>query len=118
MTINTGVIESYAAIGEDGEGLTAQVFYEPVLTDGQVITTSQPIRDVEGAAMRLSNTSDGTGRVRASGSVGTLATMLEIEGTDDVLVPPGAMSWTAAEVATGLGWLMRADVSELSVGNA
>lgn len=116
MPVNTGTIEAYAELDEDGGGLTAQLFYDPVLTDGQVVPANQPIRDVEGAALRFENTSALTAQARVAGPSGSLAAMLDLEG-DDVPIPPGVMSFTAAQIATGLGSLTRADVSEFSIGN-
>lgn len=116
MPVNTGIIESYAAVDEKS-GITARLFYDPVLTDGQVVTANQPIHDVEGAALWYENTSEVTAMARVAGPSGTLAAILEIEGEGDVPIPPGVLSWTAAEVAEGLGILMRADLSEFSLSN-
>lgn len=113
MPVNTGVIESRS----EEAGLTARLFYDPVLTDGLVVPADQPIRDVEGAALWFENTSEDTATARVAGPSGTLAAMLAIEGEGDVPIPPGVLSWTAAEVAEGLGILTRADVSEFSLSN-
>lgn len=109
MPVNTGIIESRS------EGLTARLFYDPVLTDGLVVPANQPIRDVDGSALWFENTTEVTAAARVGGPSGTLAAMLELEG-DDAPIPSGVMSFTAAQVAT-LGILTRADVSEFSISN-
>lgn len=113
MPINNGVIELFVASGAGG-GVTAQIFYNPVLTGGVVDPTQQPIRNVNGAACLVTNTTGKTAIVTVDGPAGPF---LGDDGTRDLKVPPAGLSFTRAQLSNQVGINTRADVGNFSLSS-
>lgn len=114
MPINNGVIELFVASG-DGGGVTAQIFYDPVLTAGEVVPENQPIRNVGGNALVVTNTTGKTAVVNVTGPTGTR--FLGPDGTADVKVPPAGFTGTANQLRNAAGIQTRADVASFSLAS-
>lgn len=99
--INTGIIESYAALDEEG-GVTARLFYDPVLTNGVVVSANQPLVDRDGAALWVENTADGDASVTLTGPSGEL---------DLLISGPGVTTRTAQQILDATGIANRADAT-------
>lgn len=112
MTINTGVIEMYVA-GQVG-GVTARIYYNPVLTSGEVVAANQPIRNVGGVALEVINTTGQEAVITVDGPSGPF---LGTDGSRDVKVPPAGLTATAAQLRNAAGIQTRADVAGFSLSS-
>lgn len=113
MPINNGVIELYVASGEGG-GVTAQIFYNPVLTAGEVVPENQPIRNVNGNALVVTNT---TGKVAIVTLDGPAGPFLGTDGTRNVQIPVGGLTATANQLRNAAGIQTRADVGGFTLSS-
>lgn len=105
--INNGVIEMYCGV-QSGGGVTASIYYDPVLTGGQIVPSSQPIRNVDGAALRIVNTTGGDATLELSGPAGRF---LGPSGERTIVVTPTGLTATANQLRVQAGIQTRADVS-------
>jgi hypothetical protein len=108
MPLNTGITTLQVATG-DGSIITCQVFYNPVLTGGEVVPENQPIRNVNGSAMVITNTGTNAAIIRVTGPAGDF---LGDDGSRDVKVPSAGISKTKAFLSNTLGINTRADLGD------
>lgn len=113
MPLNTGVTGSYVGAGSGG-GVLIEFFYDPVLTAGEVIPENQPIRNVGGVAMRVTNT---TGRVATLRVEGPSGPLLGQDGTRDVDIPVTGRTATANQLRNLAGIETRADITNFTMSS-
>lgn len=120
MPLNTGVTGSYVASGTGG-GVLVEFFYNPVLTlnpeSGQmeVMPEFQPIRNVNGVAMRVTNTTGKVATLRVEGPDGPF---LGDDGSRDVNIPVGGRTATAVQLRNAAGIQTRADITNFTMSSA
>jgi hypothetical protein len=113
MPINNGIIELYVSSGEDGGGITAQIFYNPVLTGGEVVPENQPIRNVNGSALLVTNTTGKTAVVTVDGPAGSK--FLGQDGSANLQIPPTGLTATANQLRNQANIQTRADVTNFTL---
>jgi hypothetical protein len=119
MPLNTGVTGSYVGTS-DGGGVLVEIYYNPVLTlnpdTGQleVMPEFQPIRNVGGVALKVTNTTGRQAVIRLDGPSGPF---LGSDGSRDVKVPVDGFTATKAQLANAVNIQTRADVTNFTMSS-
>jgi hypothetical protein len=99
VVVNTGVIEHYVAGANEVGGVRVRIFYDPAGTDWP----NQPLRDVDGFCLVVTNTTGQPATVRLSIRQGGA------DVTRVVTIPVAGFQMTAAQLAQW-GFTKRGDV--------
>ena len=113
--INTGEIE-LTVQGPDGT-VVAKIYYDPAWlnADPNRDPGLAPIREVNGAALRITNNGTQTAIIRATGPGDTK--LLGPDGTRDFPIPPGESTLNANQLRTRTGIQTRGDVAEFELAS-